>query len=119
GYVAAQLADLNDDGNLDLVLLGYENAGIQIYWGDGKANWTLHTTLPDPRPGDIMPGRARAVVDLNGDGHLDLVTAFARWGVYIYYGDGRGNFRGARADFRSDNQDFRSIAVGDVNKDGH
>src|SRR5262245_7759747 len=50
GYVAAQLADVNGDGELDLVLLGYAKAGIEIYLGDGKGNWKLHTTLPTPRP---------------------------------------------------------------------
>src|SRR5262245_22907994 len=39
GYVAAQLADVNGDGQLDLILLGYAKAGIEIYLGDGKGNW--------------------------------------------------------------------------------
>src|SRR5712691_11441076 len=46
GYVAAQLADLNGDGHLDLILVGFQKAGIEIYFGDGNGNWKLHTTLP-------------------------------------------------------------------------
>lgn len=41
-----------------------------------------------------------AVGDLNGDGHLDLVTSLRRWdrqtmgdGVFVYLGDGKGNFK--------------------------
>src|SRR6266404_2734207 len=39
GYVAAQLADLDGDGYLDLILVGYEKAGLEIYLGDGTGNW--------------------------------------------------------------------------------
>ena len=119
GYVAAQLADLNGDGHLDLILVGYEKAGIEVYFGDGTGNWKLHTRLPEPRPGPIMPGRALVVGDLNHDGHLDLIAAFQRWGVYIYYGDGQGGFTGGPVDFYSATREFRSLALGDVNKDGH
>jgi len=119
GYVAVQLADLNGDGLLDLILLGYERVGIEVYFGDGAGNWTFHTRLPEPRPGPTMPGRALLVGDLNHDGHVDLIAAFQRWGVYIYYGDGRGGFTGGPVDFFSATREFRSLALGDVNADGH
>jgi VCBS repeat protein len=119
GYVAAQLADLDGDGHLDLILLGYEKAGIEVYFGDGRANWTLHSALPELRPGQTMPGRTLALGDLNGDGHLDLIAAFQRWGAYIYYGDGKGGFTGGPVDFHSELREFLSIAVADVNHDGH
>jgi hypothetical protein len=119
GYVAAQLADLNEDGHLDLILVGYEKAGIEIYFGDGNGNWKLHTTLPEVRPGHTMPGRALAVGDLNHDGHVDLVAAFQRWGIYVYYGDGRGGFTGGPATFRPPADTAESLVLGDVNKDGH
>src|SRR6267142_1421968 len=119
GHVAAQLADVNGDGHLELILVGYAKVGIEIYLGDGEGNWKLHTTLPAPRPGPTMPGRALVIGDLNRDGHLDLVAAFQRWGVYIYYGDGRGGFAGGPVDFYSPTHEFQSLALGDVNKDGH
>jgi hypothetical protein len=119
GYVAAQLADLDGDGHLDLVLVGFQKAGLEVYLGDGSGNWMLHTTLPESRPGPTMAGRALAVADLNHDGHLDLVAAFQRWGIYIYYGDGRGGFAGSLVDFDSPASELQSLAVGDVNKDGH
>jgi hypothetical protein len=119
GYVAAQLADLNGDGHLDLILVGYQKVGIEVYFGDGTGNWRLHTRLPETRPGPTMPGRAVVLGDLNHDGHLDVVAAFQRWGVYIYHGDGRGGFRGGPVDFHSANREFRSLALADVNRDGH
>jgi hypothetical protein len=118
GYVSAQLADVNGDGHLDLILLGYRNAGIEVYFGDGTGNWTLHTTLPETRPGSTMPGRALVVTDLNHDGQLDLVAAFQQWGIYIYSGDGQGNFSGGPLDLAVPSTEFQSLALGDVNKDG-
>jgi VCBS repeat protein len=119
GYVAADLADVNRDDYLDLILIGYEKAGIEAYFGDGTGNWRFDTRFPEPRPGRMTPGRALVVGDLNHDGHLDVVAAFQRWGVYIYYGDGRGVFTGGRVDFFSVSQEFQSVALADVNKDGH
>jgi len=119
GYVAAQLADLDGDKRLDLVLVGFQKAGIEIYLGDGTGTWTLKNTLPEPRPGPTMAGRDVIVGDLNHDGHPDLVAAFQRWGLYVYYGDGHGGFTGGPAAFRPPEQTPESLAVGDVNDDGH
>jgi len=118
GYVAAALADVNEDGHLDLILVGYAKVGIEVYFGDGTGNWRLHTRLPAPRPGPTMPGRALVVGDLNHDGHLDLVAAFQRWGIYIYYGDGQGNFTGGPVHVAAPSTEFESLALGDVNNDG-
>jgi hypothetical protein len=40
-------------------------------------------------------------------------------GVYIYSGDGRGGFTGGPVDFHSADREFRSLALADVNRDGH
>ena len=122
GYVAVQLADVNGDGELDLILLGYAKAGVEIYFGDGKGNWKLQTTLPVARPGQTMPGRALLVGDLNHDGHVDIVAAFQRWGLYIYYGDGHGGFTGGPVDFlppRAFDSIDLALALADVNRDGY
>src|SRR5206468_12789586 len=104
---------------LDLVLLGYQKAAVEIYFGDGKGNWRFRAALPEARPGQTMPGRALVVADLNHDGHLDLVAAFQRRGAYTYYGDGRGGFTGGPVDLYAETREFQSLAVGDVSKDGH
>jgi hypothetical protein len=122
GYVATQLADVNGDGELDLLLLGFAHVGIEIYLGDGHGHWTLHTRLPATSPGRTMPGRDLVVGDLNHDGHVDLVAAFNRWGLYLYYGDGQGGFTGGPVDFlppRKLDSIAASLALGDVNHDGH
>ena len=118
GYVGARLADLDRDGDLDLVLLGYQKAGLEIHLGDGTGNWKFHRTLPDPKPGPVMAGRDLFVGDLNRDGHVDVVAAFQQ-GIYIYYGDGHGGFIGGATTLRSQLDIPESLVVGDVNHDGY
>jgi FG-GAP-like repeat len=122
GAVAAHLAELTGDGQVDLVRVGFQTAGLEVYAGDGHGHWTLHTRLPEPRPGRTLPGRALAVGDLNHDGQLDLVAAFNRWGLYLYYGTGQGGFRGGPVDFlapRAFDSRGLTLALADVNHDGH
>ena len=120
GYAAAVLADLDGDGRPELLLLGYEMAGLEIYRGDGAGKWTLTRKLPEGDRPKTLVGRSLAVADLNHDGHLDIVAAFQGAGVHVFYGDGKGGFTGGRvAEFTSASGEFESVAVADVNKDGH
>jgi hypothetical protein len=74
GHIAAHLADVNGDGHLDLILPGYRNAGIEVYFGKGMGNRTLHTTFPETRPGRTMPRRALVVSNSIRGSWKDLKT---------------------------------------------
>jgi FG-GAP-like repeat len=53
GAVAVHLAELTGDGQVDLVRVGFQTAGLEVYAGDGHGHWTRHTRLPEPRPGSV------------------------------------------------------------------
>ena len=114
GYVAVKLADLNRDGLLDAVLMGYKKAGIEIYHGDSKGNWSLQRRLS---AGQV--GRDLAVGDINNDGHLDIAAVQNGPGVLVYVSDGQGGWTGGPTGFYSATRDFKSIALSDVNQDGN
>jgi FG-GAP-like repeat len=114
GYAVARLVDVAGDGHLDAILLGAEEAGIEIYRGDGTGTWTLLTQL---MPGPII-GRDLAVGDINGDGKLDLIAVFEH-GVVIVLQDGSGGWVRSPTDGYAIPGEFFSVAVGDVNHDGH
>jgi len=92
-------ADFDEDRHLDLAVIGHlpvdPEKGLVILKGDGKGGFRLMQNL---QVGDHNHGVI--AVDVNQDGHLDVVTTTAsRWFpkyethvVHIHFGDGTGNF---------------------------
>jgi len=64
----AILADLNGDGNLDLVIQGISSGGAFIYLGDGTGGFAYDTVLL----GSVNVPGINMVADLNGDGIPDV-----------------------------------------------
>lgn len=81
------IVDLNQDGEEDLVVLGgnptaRDQGRILIGRGDG--------TFDEPITFATVGGSSSStVMDMNNDGHIDVVSAGAD-GVVVYYGDGTG-----------------------------
>ncbi len=78
------LADLNGNGDLDLVVLSSVSGAAFIYLGDGKGGFTFDQYLQGPvvnTPGAIM------VADVNGDGIPD-VGVLASDTLLVYLGEG-------------------------------
>jgi hypothetical protein len=94
---AFDFADVDGDGDLDLIMTGREGTGpftilTQLYLNDGNGNFTLDNS-------NTFTGVARATVnftDLNGNGSPDLITtggnSNSESSTNIYFNDGNGNF---------------------------
>jgi hypothetical protein len=65
----ARLADLDEDGNLDILTLDF-GAGIWIARGRGDGTFDTATLLPVPAVQYVLE-----VADLDGDAHVDVVTS--------------------------------------------
>jgi len=131
-YPATSVAtgDINSDGQLDLVLgrgsaPGAANATPArnlIYLNQGAANFgagqPFSTIVDDTQ--DLALG------DLDADGDLDLVVANASEAAgyqqgqqnYLYFNDGAGHFAAERP-LGPGTDRTRSVAIGDLNGDGH
>ena len=70
--VAMELADLNGDGDNDLISTSYNQNQVWVSFGLGNGKFSNATTYP---VGSIPYGLA--VADVTGDGKLDLITADA------------------------------------------
>jgi hypothetical protein len=119
------VADVNEDGNLDIVHGPPRKGGSTpaIFLGNGKGGWRRWNEATYPSIpfdyGDI------AVADFNGDRHPDLAIASHLRGITVVVGDGKGNFKpwSEGIDFEANDQDkpifsSRAITVVDWNGDG-
>jgi hypothetical protein len=112
-------ANVNSDGNLDLLVSQYpsneSSAPMVVFLGNGDGTFTQ---------GVQLSGTPTAVGDWNGDGNLDLVleelyveSSFSS----VYLGDGQGNFTLSQYQIGNggyDNGPAGATAVGDFNGDG-
>ncbi|MGN0334668.1 MAG: FG-GAP repeat domain-containing protein [Lachnospiraceae bacterium] len=82
GYSAPQAADLDGDGNLDLVC-GYDDGNIWWFRGNGTLTFENQGILLESDvPGQALP----AIGDFNADGIADLAAGSDQGVLMLYYG---------------------------------
>ena len=83
------VADINRDGNLDLV-----NAySGQVYLGAGNGTFSAGTTMPSTACAGTDARFTAALADVNGDGKPDIVeTCDLSNDIYTLIGSGTGTF---------------------------
>ncbi len=119
-----QLADLDGDGNSDLVVVYYNvNSGqlaglglaipraVNIWWGNGDGTFKLQPTVITLSRNYYLS----AVADMNGDGLPDIVLSDGSL-VSILYNLGNRTFSGEQHFLAG--QGINAILLADVNGDG-
>jgi hypothetical protein len=115
------VGDFNGDGALDVIVgnLGEQNA---VYLNDGTGSFpytSMYTQTVGTGTDDTMNV---AVGDLDGDGALDIVVGNYQSQNAVYLNDGTGSFPYTSTftrTFGPGDDDARSLAVGDMDGDGH
>jgi len=120
GGGGAKFADINKDGNLDIVLGLHMMPGVRAYFGDGTGKWTEASNGLKGRPetGDAIDV---AVADFDEDGHLDIAFSgyHAYTGIVIFAGDSRGNWKRMQTAGLPVRSRANAIIAADFNNDGH
>jgi hypothetical protein len=111
--VSIAVADLNHDGNLDIVTANNSTGNLSILLGDGKGGFTLKTNYP---VGTVPQGVA--VGDFDGDG-IPYIVATRVYGdeFILLKGLGDGNFAPATYQNFNATDPGGAVLVGDFNND--
>lgn len=132
--VSLVMGDFNEDGISDVVLSGYKHFALFESKAAGEFKTSTYPIFDPVELGSEVPA---APMDVNQDGHLDLVfylsrthagssgfpTAETHTRVVVWYGDGLGGFAGSTSfkTYGSDAYDIEipiSMVSGDLNADG-
>ena len=111
-------ADFNNDGKTDLVVTNYYGGYGTVFLGRGDGTFMPPMSFD---PGGTQPSQF-TVVDLDGDGQLDLAVVNGDYplqgNIGLLYGNGDGTFQPPVDLARSTGYFSSSILSGDFNGDG-
>lgn len=105
--------DLDEDGDIDLVVVRNTANSTDVYWNDGNGTFTAGPSLP-------VGQEALAVVvgDADGDGHLDvLVSRPVAPEILTFFGNGAGSFSSPSSITLPGGGSAFNLQVGDVTRD--
>ncbi|HYM94576.1 MAG TPA: VCBS repeat-containing protein [Chitinophagaceae bacterium] len=123
-YQRVRVADVNNDGNADIVTTNLEGNNATILLGNGKGDFNEATGSPFPC-GDAPFGVA--IGDVNADGKPDLAIINSpastadrtgKNGLTVLLGDGKGKFTIMKGSPYEAGKIPNRVAIGDVNGDG-
>lgn len=112
-------ADMNGDGNLDVVIANHQAPYITILLGDGTGRLSPAPGSPfdvhsNPHPHGVV------AADFNGDGSPDVVTdSWASNKIELLLGNGKGGIRLPGVLFPVGHRPYERLRCADFNHDGH
>lgn len=91
------LTDFDGDGKYDL-FVGEKNGYVTYYKGDGSFNFAAGQKLKDKNNTAIsLSYSCPALIDLDNDGHLDLLVGSSKKDIKYFHNTGNGTFDPAQA----------------------
>ncbi len=113
------IGDMNNDGNLDLVISNHQSPYLRVFLGDGRGGFRLAPGSPIdvhsyPHPHGVV------VADFNSDGKLDAATdSRGKNEIEILRGNGTGRLLTPGTFFSTGRRPYERLRTADFNHDGH
>jgi len=112
-YRAVALADLNNDGHLDVAGGSAVPGTVAVWYGDGRGGLSEPEFLPFR--GDV---RSLAIADIDQDGMQDIICTVQRESSGILVWLNRGKQKWERGPSPVESGYYEGVAVADLNADG-
>lgn len=111
------VADFDNDGNLDIVSVGFNRNDVSIYWNDGSLNFSKQ-----PIADSVIQVQLVEIDDIDDDGDTDILYGGGGLnGFRLLYNNGAGIFDSSKTLFLNNGQYSnakRGMTIADVNNDG-
>lgn len=111
------IGDVNRDGLDDFAAMGRKTRGPRVFLSDGLGGWADASAGLEYEHG-FSCGVGTRLVDLDGDGDLDLVAADHCEGLRVWRGDGGSKWTEDPRGIPHNLQGFNDAAVGELDGDG-
>ncbi len=119
-----ELADIDNDGNLDKLIFGGSVPSVSFSLGNGDGTFSNSVTFA--MAGSLLDVNSALVMDFNNDGNLDIIAALDRSvgnaEIVYYAGNGNGTFDAAITTFESNhipNEQAQMLRSADLDGDGN
>lgn len=106
--------DLDNDGDIDIVVSSYEYSRVQLLKNDGTGNFSYNLIQQSIATDSID------IADIDNDGDLDIITggsySYGNQNLSLIKNNGDGTFNSS---IIIDSQTSKSINLADINNDGY
>src|SRR5436309_1550687 len=110
------LGDVDGDGLCDIYLCGLDNHNVRYR---NLGNWRFEDITDRAGVGcEGQNSTGAALVDIDGDGHLDLLVNGIGTGTRLFINDGKGRFTESKNSGLAGKSGATTLALADIDGDG-